>query len=59
MAPVSIAFTLFIDILECLVALLQAYNFTMLTALFIVASTADHNHDGAHTEDDEKLVEGH
>lgn len=59
MAPVSIAFTLFIDLLECLVALLQAYIFTMLTALFIGASTADHNHDGAHTDDDEKLVKGH
>ena len=59
MAPVSIAFTLFIDILECLVALLQAYIFTMLTALFIGASTAGHNHDGAHTDDDEKLAQGH
>jgi len=55
MSPVSIAFTLFIDILECLVALLQAYIFTMLTALFIGAATADHNHDGAHTSDDEKI----
>ena len=59
MAPVSIAFTLFIDLLECLVALLQAYIFTMLTALFIGASTADHNHDGAHTDEDEKLMNGH
>lgn len=55
MAPVSIAFTLFIDLLECLVALLQAYIFTMLTALFIGASTADHNHDGAHTSDDDEV----
>ena len=59
MSPVSIAFTLFIDILECLVALLQAYIFTMLTALFIGASTADHNHDGAHTSDDETEPVGH
>jgi F-type H+-transporting ATPase subunit a len=59
MAPVSIAFTLFIDLLECLVALLQAYIFTMLTALFIGASTADHNHDGAHTSDDELEKAGH
>lgn len=33
--PVSIAFSLFIYILEILVALLQAYIFTMLSALFI------------------------
>ncbi|VAX24969.1 ATP synthase F0 sector subunit a [hydrothermal vent metagenome] len=34
-APVSIAFALFIYLLEILVALIQAYIFTMLTALFI------------------------
>jgi len=34
-APVSIGFTLFIEMLEILVALIQAYVFTMLTALFI------------------------
>jgi F-type H+-transporting ATPase subunit a len=49
-APVSIAFTLFIDILECLVALLQAYIFTMLTALFIGSAMEDHGHDEAHAE---------
>jgi F-type H+-transporting ATPase subunit a len=59
MSPVSIAFTLFIDILECLVALLQAYIFTMLTALFIGAATADHNEDGAHTTDDDHATAGH
>ena len=35
MAPVSILFVLFMDVLELLVAALQAYIFTMLTALFI------------------------
>lgn len=35
MAPVSIAFSLFIFLLELLVAFLQAYIFTMLTSLFI------------------------
>ena len=49
-APVSIALTLFIYILECLVALLQAYIFTMLTALFIGAAMEDHSHDEAHGE---------
>ncbi|GAB4291558.1 MAG: hypothetical protein Kow0098_10890 [Ignavibacteriaceae bacterium] len=34
-APVSIAFALFIYLLEILVALIQAYVFTMLSALFI------------------------
>lgn len=58
-APVSVAFALFIDVLECLVAFLQAYIFTMLTALFIGSAVADHNQDGMHTEDDEKLVAGH
>lgn len=34
-APVSVAFALFIYLLEILVALLQAYIFTMLSSLFI------------------------
>lgn len=34
-APISIAFSLFIYLLEILVALIQAYVFTMLSALFI------------------------
>ena len=51
-APVSIAFALFIDVLECLVAFLQAYVFTMLTALFIGTAVADHHEEGGHHEDD-------
>lgn len=58
-APVSVAFALFIDVLECLVAFLQAYIFTMLTALFIGSAVADHNEDGMHTTDDEKVAAGH
>jgi len=46
-SPVSVAFALFIDVLECLVAFLQAYIFTMLTALFIGSAVAEH-HDEAH-----------
>jgi len=34
-APVSIAFALFIYLLEILVALIQAYIFTILSSLFI------------------------
>jgi F-type H+-transporting ATPase subunit a len=58
-SPVSVAFALFIDVLECLVAFLQAYIFTMLTALFIGSACADHNGDGVHNEDDEQLAAGH
>lgn len=58
-APVSVAFALFIDVLECLVAFLQAYVFTMLTALFIGSAVGDTNEDGMHTPDDEKAVAGH
>jgi F-type H+-transporting ATPase subunit a len=38
-APVSIAFALFIYLLELLVALIQAYIFTMLSSLFIGMAT--------------------
>jgi len=34
-APLSVAFALFIYLLEILVALIQAYIFTMLSSLFI------------------------
>lgn len=47
-SPVSIAFALFIDVLECLVAFLQAYVFTMLTALFIGTAVAEHHHEEGH-----------
>ncbi len=54
-SPVSVAFTLFIDVLECLVAVLQAYIFTLLTSQFIGAAVAEHHADGHgendHTED--------
>lgn len=41
MAPVSVAFVLFIDLLELLVAFLQAFIFTMLSALFIGMAVAE------------------
>ncbi len=43
-SPVSIAFALFIYTLELLVAFIQAYVFTMLSALFIGMATAEHHH---------------
>jgi F-type H+-transporting ATPase subunit a len=50
-SPVSVAFTLFIDVLECLVAVLQAYIFTLLTSLFIGTAMAEHHAEGDHSED--------
>lgn len=40
-APVSVGFVLFMDVLEMLVAFLQAFIFTMLTALFIGTAVAE------------------
>ena len=43
-APVSGAFVLFMSVLELLVAALQAYVFTLLTALFIGQAVQEHDH---------------
>lgn len=48
MAPVSIAFSLFIYLLEILVAFLQAYIFAMLSALYIGAAVEEHDHHEEH-----------
>ncbi len=45
-APVSVAFSLFIYLLELLVAFIQAYIFTMLSALFIGMAVEEHHHEG-------------
>jgi F-type H+-transporting ATPase subunit a len=42
-APVSIMFVIFMDCLELLVAFLQAYVFTLLSALFISLAVQDHH----------------
>jgi F-type H+-transporting ATPase subunit a len=42
-APVSILFVIFMDCLELLVAFLQAYVFTLLSALFISLATKEHH----------------
>jgi len=48
-SPISVAFTIFIYFIELLVAFLQAYIFTMLTAVFIgQAREGSHDH---HPED--------
>lgn len=43
-AGVSVPFALFITVLELLVAFLQAFIFTMLSALFIGMAVAEHEH---------------
>jgi len=43
-APVSIFFVLFMDCIELLVAFLQTYVFTLLSALFIGMATAEPEH---------------
>lgn len=52
-APVSGAFVLFMSVLELLVAALQAYVFTLLSALFIGQAVEEHDH---HHEEDEYLI---
>jgi F-type H+-transporting ATPase subunit a len=44
LAPVSILFVIFMDCLELLVAFLQAYIFTLLSALFISMAVAEEHH---------------
>ncbi|HMB90453.1 MAG TPA: F0F1 ATP synthase subunit A [Rhodothermales bacterium] len=44
-SPVSIAFALFVSLLEILIAFIQAYIFTILSALFIGMAIAEHEHE--------------
>lgn len=48
---ISLALTLFIMMIELLVAFLQAYIFTMLTSLFIGLAVEEHHHDEEHHEE--------
>lgn len=45
MTVVSVLFGIFMNCLELLVAYIQAYVFTMLSAVFIGLSTAEHHHE--------------
>ncbi len=47
-SPLSIGFTVFIYLIEVLVAFLQAFIFTMLTAVFIGQAFEGEHHDDAH-----------
>lgn len=44
-SPVSIVFVVFMDMIELLVAFLQAYIFTLLSALFIGMAIEEHQHE--------------
>ncbi len=44
----SVAFTLFMSFLELLVAFLQAYVFTLLSALYFGSAVEEHHHDEHH-----------
>lgn len=50
-SPLSIGFTVFIYLIEVLVAFLQAFIFTMLTAVFIGQAFEGEHHDGHDHED--------
>lgn len=47
-APASILLTLFIYLIKVFISLLQAYIFTLLSALFIGQTMATHDHDDHH-----------
>jgi len=47
-APISIGFSIFMYLLETLVALLQAYIFTILTAVFTGLAVGDHGDEHSH-----------
>lgn len=49
----SVPLALFVSVLELLVAALQAYIFTVLSALFIGIAVAEHEHDHAHSHHEE------
>ena len=50
MGIVSTAFVVVMTFLELLVAVIQAYVFTLLTAMYIGGAVAEHEHDHAHDE---------
>ena len=47
-SAIAVPFAVFIGVIECLVAFLQAYIFTMLTAMYIGMANEEHHHDHAH-----------
>jgi F-type H+-transporting ATPase subunit a len=56
----SIAFTVFMGVLELLVAFLQAYVFTMLSAIYFGSAIEEHHHAEDHGHDaDDGLITAH
>ncbi len=55
---VSVAFVVFMSVLELLVAFLQAFVFTLLSAIYFGAAVEehDHNHDGIDAHVEEALI---
>lgn len=53
--PISLGLTLFISVIEILVAFLQAFIFTMLSSLFIGMAVQDHHHDD-HGHEEENVI---
>lgn len=47
-SPVTVLFSVFIGLLELLVAFIQAYVFTMLSALYFGMATEEHAHEASH-----------
>ncbi len=47
-APLGVFMAFFINMIEIMVAFIQAYVFTMLSALFIGMAAEEHHHDEAH-----------
>jgi F-type H+-transporting ATPase subunit a len=54
--PVFFGFTLFISVIEILVAFLQAYIFTLLSALYIGMAVEDHDHHPNDHSDDIPVI---
>ena len=47
-SAIAVPFAVFISLIECLVAFLQAYIFTMLSAMYIGMATVEHHHEDHH-----------
>jgi F-type H+-transporting ATPase subunit a len=56
---VSVAFTVFMGCLELLVAFLQAYVFTLLSAIYFGAAVEEHHHEEHHHEEEKAAVPVH
>jgi F-type H+-transporting ATPase subunit a len=58
-SAIAVPFAVFIGLIELLVAFLQAYIFTMLSAMYIGMATEEHHHHEAHEHEGHKNVAHH